>query len=319
MFKALSFLVLLLALSFPKGARAQMTIVSSFNPGSAAEKKYVDPHTTAVMIRSNWSQLEASEGVYNWMQLDSQITSWTGQGKKVAIIASLAADSGVNTATPGYVLQNKQTTTVKCPAFPNPCPVTNTQFFVQREEAFIQALLAHLVPMGSSILYVRVGPMHGGESCPSCFQADPLAWGQESGVMSYLSDLATFVSKLHSPIQMVYDMNSCINNSWAAQMGDIFAKVGLGIGNDAASGKDVNGPGNGDWVVKFAQYPLVYHYLQQQNPDTIADTLKIIPFARTQGVDAFEINESILDAAYDPANPNYAQYHVQLQKVLQLK
>jgi hypothetical protein len=280
----------------------------------------VDPNFSVFMVRVNWDQIETVENVYNWATLTGLMAPFTSQGKQVAIIVSLAADSGVNTATPAYVL--KQTPTVECKTFPDPCPVTDTPFFQSREEALIAALLAHLEPTASQIAYVRVGPVHGGESCPSCYTHQ--AWpGGETAFMNYLQNLADYVAALKSPIKVVYDMNGCINNAWASQMGDIAAGKGLGIGMDSASGADVAAYNSGkqcasNWCAEFKKWPNVYHYLQLYGPDTFPDLLTIVPFARSMGTNAFEIPENMLDAACDTKNPNYKQYGAQLQNVLQI-
>jgi hypothetical protein len=301
----------------------QLVIVSSFNPMSAPEKKYVDGHVSAFMNRINWAQIEVTQGKYNFSTLDSMDSQWILQGKKVALIVSPASDQGVNTATPAYVL-SQTPKTAPCNAFPSPCPITDTAFFEARYEAFIQALLAHLAPISNSVFYVRFGTTGGGESCPHCYLAHP--WpGGEAAFMAYLQNLATFVKNLHSPVQVVFDMNGCINNQWADQMGDIAAGAGLGIGMDSVRASDVTAYSSGkqcssDWCKKFQQYPAVFHYLQSYDPDTIPDVLTYLPFVREQqfNVRALELPEKYLDAAYNPANPSYAQYHVALQKALQL-
>jgi hypothetical protein len=299
-----------------------MTIVSSFNPDTPAFWEYIVPHISTFATRINWAQIETSEGVYNWSALDAMNAPFTSIGKNVAIIVTLAGSSGLsptpgpNTATPAYVVSG--TPSIACPAYPQPLPITVSPFFVAREEAFIQALITHLEASNyaNNVLYVRVGPFQGDLSCPPCYLNNPSAWGGIPGVQAYLTNLAAFVKSLNSSIQICYNVSNCISNAITYGTGQIFANAGLGIGNDSASGGDTQGQSSGDWVSLFAAYPDVYHFLQLQNPDTITDPLVILPFARANGCDAFEIPESYIEIAYNPANIYYAQSHLEAQQAL---
>lgn len=319
-------------------AHSNPLIVASFvpPPGSrwgADFQKYVVPHVDGVMVRVDWKQIESAQGSYDFAPLDREMTPWTKQGKKVAIIVSLLSDAivgrGPNTATPAYVFsadwaqkccKSKPLDTATCPFNSNPIPVVYERPFMAAAEPFIAAVLKHL-EAGNSVLYVRAGFVEGGENAPVC-HGDWPGWSKGK-FLDYISEMSNYIAGLHSSVQFVSNANGAIGDEVAAAEADRMHAAGIGIGMQSLKDTDKDAyergqPCEGGWCAWATKYPGDFRYLQPSGNLSPGALAVYVPFARKLGINALEIFAKDLLVAYDPNYPGYVQYGAAFRAALAL-
>lgn len=246
-----------------------------------------DPHIHGVIINMNWSNVERTQGNYNWAPLNSELAAWSKAGKRVAIAVRFATEVGggtTRTMLPGWE-QARIPTFVSAEDAVVPDYFNAT--FQSDWKAFVGALGAQLSasPYKGAISYVRIATGLGGESwplMPRSYGADmpqlrawgytPAAWEawQKSMLSYYYSVLPSGVHDVYSIAKLDTDPNT--GNpieldvaKWAT------ANFGFGVGQESIPpGSYGGGAGYADinticdWV--HANYPNAYIQFQTAGP-----------------------------------------------------
>lgn len=113
---------------------------------SGTQSEDVLEYTSAGYARFNWSELEPSEGVYNWQPIDDAIAYWKAHGKGFAfgVMNANTADYAAAYVTPKWVFdagaQSTQTTLANGSI--QYTPVWNDTVFMKKVTNFVNALAA---------------------------------------------------------------------------------------------------------------------------------------------------------------------------------
>lgn len=119
--------------------------------GKKMQSGYTFPEVDYVAIGTHWSDLERSEGKYDFSKLDKFYDYWAAQGKKV-MLRSMIEDVG--TSTPGYILRRLAASEIQeremigRPGSYKEVDCRNP-FYQARLAAFLSALAQHYSPSGS--------------------------------------------------------------------------------------------------------------------------------------------------------------------------
>jgi hypothetical protein len=283
-----------------------------------------DPHIDGVIINMNWSNVERTQGNYDWAPLNNELAAWSNAGKHVSIAVRFATEVGGGTTRsmlPGWEQARIPTflDTIQNAVIPDYFNAT----FQSDWKAFVGALGAQLQasPYKGAISYVRIATGLGGESwpvMPKSYSADmpqltawgytPAAWEawQKSMLSYYYSVLPSGVHDVYSIARLDTDPNT--GNpieldvaKWAT------ANFGFGIGQEAIpSGSYGSGPGYADinticdWV--HANYPNAYIQFQTAGPlSSTSEESGIISNAEAHWARSIEWYESgITNSAYQP-------------------
>lgn len=281
-----------------------------------------DPHIHGVIINMNWSNVERTQGNYNWTPLNSELAAWSNAGKRVAIAVRFATEVGggtTNSMLPGWEQVRIPTfvDTIQNSVIPDYFNAT----FQADWKLFVGALGAQLQasPYKGAISYVRIATGLGGESfpvMPKSYTADmpqlkawgytPAAWEawQKSMLSYYYSVLPSGVHDVYSIVRLDTDPNT--GNpieldvaKWAT------ANYGFGVGQEAIpAGSYGGGAGYADinticdWV--HANYPNAYIQFQTAGPlSSTSEESGIINDAEAHWARSIEWYESgVTDAAY---------------------
>lgn len=319
----------IMVLSLTITAMAQKpAIVASFLPehGGHHERmeklfeEYVLPHVDAVMERYEWSELEPSQGNYDFSQMDADIAHWQSKGKKTALIISLVSDRiderFSNTATPEWVMSRVPTETCEHVAN-HKIPVIYDSKTMALTQPFILAVLKHLDTKAPWILYDRTGFWHGGENSVECKKNQPIP-----AVVKYMRAMAEFVHENHPDgTRFVSSCSAWNTTDYPDQLCKVFARYGIGIGIQMLNAQDKMNyqsgrPCTGNWCENFKAHPEVYKYLQPEVRQPPENLLVYVPFAASLGVNAIELRLSDLSIAYYPKNPSYAEFGERYRAIL---
>jgi hypothetical protein len=248
-----------------------------------------DPHIHGVIINMNWSNVERTQGNYNWTPLNNELAAWSKAGKRVAIAVRFTAEVGgagtTRTMLPGW--EQARIPTFVDTTLNSIIPDYFNATFQSDWKAFVGALGAQLQasPYKGAISYVRIATGLGGESwpvMPRSYSADmprlkawgytPAAWEawQKDMLSYYYSVLPSGVHDIYSIVKL--DTNPSTGNpiqldvaKWAT------ANYGFGVGEEAIpSGSFGSGAGWADinticdWV--HANYPNAYIQFQTAGP-----------------------------------------------------
>ena len=237
-----------------------------------------------------------------------------------------------NTSTPGYVLgaltghiyydcgYGQQTTP---PALPGGFPAVWLQAYYQPYQAFIQAVLNHYSPTGTSILanyigYIRFGLSAGGEVYPFC---DP-GEAADSDWTSYVGVMDPWFHQQGSPIQLMASINQDDAESGYSlpdtDAGDAWTSS-IGFGSQGLQQKDYeSGVCTSDWCASFATYynkppagvpvelqtvllsdPIPGDPIVRNTPSQTGSLSQLLPFAIANHAEIFEIYPFDLLYAFD--------------------
>jgi len=284
-----------------------------------------DPHIHGVIINMNWSNVERTQGSYNWAPLNSELAAWSNAGKRVAIAVRFTAEVGgagtTRTMLPGWEQARIPVfvDTIENSLIPDYFNAT----FQADWKAYVGALGAQLQasPYKGAISYVRIATGLGAESWPvmpksrSADMPQLQAWGYTPAAWEawQKSMLSFYHSVLPSGIHDVYsitrlDTNPSTGNpieldvaKWAT------ANFGFGVGEESIpSGSFGSGAGYADinticdWV--HANYPNAYIQFQTAGPlSSAAAESGIISNAEAHWARSIEWYESgVTDSAYQP-------------------
>lgn len=317
---------ILVVLALAVSALAQKpVVVASFlpKPGSPKERmfeQYILPHVDAVMVRYDWKELEPTPGGFTFDALDADIAKWQSHGKKTAVIVSIVSDTinttRSNTSTPEWALSQMPLQNCRFIGA-NQVPIMQDPKTMALTQPFILAVLKHLDTKAPWILYVRIGFYRGGEDTPLCKENQ----GQQSAV-AYLRSMAEFVHQNHSGKTQVVASASRAWPGFSKKVAETLVANDIGIGIQMLSAQDKlnyasNLPCTGDWCEIFKAHPSSYKYLQPEVRQPPSGLLDYYPFAETFGINAIELRVTDLSIAYNPADPNYAEYGAQYRAVLE--
>ena len=291
--------VLILVLNVSSGALAADVMAfnapqSKYAPNWSNFQTYVKPHINGITEMCGWSQMETSQGVYDFASCDKAVQSYVGTSLKIGIvIAPISFQS--NTFTPAYVysyayaqsLGAKQLDYCVCKgslaSYPgsgktemNSCahagdttayPAVWETPFQTAYRAFIAAAMAHYnsVSWKSQIAYIRFGRSSGGETNDRC---EPQLITIAGSIDNLQSDWVgnaqgndTFEAKqTHTfPLENSVACSPSAGCSWADDEAATATSLGIGIGSEGAANHDITAynegrPTDSDWAHLFDTY-----------------------------------------------------------------
>lgn len=267
---------------------------SKYAPNWSNFQTYVKPHIDGITEMCGWSQIEASQGVYDFSSCDKSVQSYIGTPLKIGIVIA-PISFGSNTFTPAYVytyayaqsLGAKQLDYCVCndnlSSYPgsghtpmNSCAHSNdtTAYpavwetpFQTAYRAFIAASMAHFnsVSWKSQIAYIRFGRSSGGETNDRC----------ETELIKLVGSIDTLhsdwvgnaqgndtieSSQPHTfPLENSIACSPSAGCSWADEEAATATSLGIGIGSEGASNHDIYAynlgrPTDSDWAHLFDTY-----------------------------------------------------------------
>jgi hypothetical protein len=266
----------------------------------------------------NWSNVERTQGSYNWAPLNNELAAWANAGKRVVIAVRFANEVGT-----GMMPSWEQ---ARIPTFSDAVensviPDYFSPTFQSDWKAFVGALGAQLQasPYKSAISYVRIATGLGGESWPlmpksySTYMPQLKAWGytpaaweawQKSMLSYYYSVLPSGVHDIYSIVKL--DTNPSTGNPIQLDVAEwATATFGFGVGEESIpSGSFGSGAGWADinticdWV--HANHPNAYIQFQTAGPlSSTSEENGIISNAEAHWARSIEWYESgVIDSAY---------------------
>lgn len=246
-----------------------------------AFQTYVRPHINGIAEICGWSNIETSQGVYNFSSCDKEVTNYVGTGLKIGIVIAPISFSS-NTFTPSYVYSSSYAQSVgakqldycvcngSLATYPgsgrtpmNTCahsgdttayPAVWEVPFQTAYRALITAAMAHYnsVSWKSQIAYIRFGRSSGGETNDRC----------ESQLLTLVNNN---IDTLHNdwvgnaqgndtheanqphtfPLQNSVACSPAGGCSWADEEAATQTSMGIGIGSEGASNHDITTYGEG--------------------------------------------------------------------------
>jgi hypothetical protein len=277
--KTLAAFVLALMLSPVANAADVMSMNPPQGPGApnwSSFQTYIAPHISGVTFICGWSQIETSEGAYDFSNCDSKITNWEGTSFKIGIIFSPISFQS-NTYTPAYVysqayaqsLGARQLDYCVCNNnsvgnYPgsgktamNTCahvgdttayPAVWEPPFQVPYRKFIAAAMAHYngVSWKSQIAYIRFGRGTGGETTDRCEnQLLTLVGGSINTLEADWVGNAEGNDTLEAQQAHTFPLQNsvgCSNEggcSWADAEAANAVSLGIGIGSEGVSNEDI--------------------------------------------------------------------------------
>lgn len=278
-----------------KGPRAVQAILfpvlTSSSPIFSGFMANVLPHITGVSVSLPWSQIETSQGVYDFTSYDANLKPYLNAGRKVNLIVWPATEGGSNTSTPSYVFSTAYAAQVGapnpqdvsyCTSYPGTGALSNTIAnintpgfdntglpvsyelpFMTAYQNFIQAVIAHYngnatTPIG----YIRFGMSQGGESSPECNQYWPNY--SENVYIGYVTTMTQWITAQNPQMTILEDLHavgapSSPDYTYASQEGAIAVANSEGFGTNGWQQGDItnfgnNQPCDSNWCFLFAQY-----------------------------------------------------------------
>jgi len=200
--------------------------------------------------------------------------------------------------------------------------------FMSNYQAFLAAAVKKYGD-NSSVGYIRFGLGLGGETFPACMFALKNK-GFSGGVWrKYILEMLDFEKSLNSPKQLMVGINTFGHPpdlGFAEAVAQRAMEHGIAIGSQGLSMEDMRNDQSGapcaaDWCRNFhkarGKVALELQNLKASNPDRsgpIGSEVDLLPFALKMGAQIFEIYPEDWFVAYDPSNPDYAQYHQEYQR-----
>jgi len=301
-----------------------------------------------------WGMIDQGPGAspqYDWSALDEEIAPWTVAGKKVNLIVWANSDSTAATCSDGTA-----STTGNCaiPAYvwqqlgPSNYVSCSSQYGTQRIPNYLdqagfqipyqQFMAAVVQKYGSSpaIGYIRIGLGHGGETIPvSSWNDSSSACGQafaKWGVTvtsweTYLAGMLSYEAGLRSPKQLMVGVTPMgVRSAVPNYVAPLAVPMHVGFGSQGWQQSDITNYPNctANWCNLFAEFagqgvPLELQTVLESCPDRSCATgslVDLVPFAVAHNATVLEIYYSDWLIAFDPANPDYAQYGAAYAQVL---
>ena len=276
-----------------------------------------------------WSEIDRGPGAsprYDFSHVEQQMGPWIQAGKQVNLIGWAVAYGGKRVATPDYVLRDVQS--VSCEHAGGPVPVFWEKGFMDNYQQFMKAAVEHF-GSNRAVGYIRFGLGLGGETYPACMYTlkekgfTPQVWRK------YIFDMLDYEASLNSPKTLMVGINS-FGQPPDLEFADAVARRAvqdkIAIGSQGLSTEDLSADQAGspcavDWCKMFREaggkVALELQSVKQSNPDRqgrVGSMVDLLPFALKLHTQIFEIYAQDWLLAYDPEDPNYAQYHEEYQR-----
>ena len=308
---------------------------------------YVLPSTLFSMVTVSmiWSDIETSQGVYDFSTFDTQIQQFITAGKKVNIVTWPISPNGINTYTPAYIfttawassLGASQLTVDTCSAMhgngtpTSGMPTPYETPFKQGLKNFYTQIINHY-NNNPNIGYIRLGLAVGGDFFPRCSSVMP---GYTLTVWeNYAKEMNDFEAALHPTVKLIQSVMLTGADVEAANA--VNDSISIGIQGWQISDNTAT-TCTSDWCALFAQYtgkvwPLELQTINYSEADGVTTTenptgslIDLIPFAASHHADVLELYLVDWLLALDPnyANlngqdivPAYAQYALAYYNVI---
>jgi hypothetical protein len=294
---------------------------------------------------------------FDWSKVETAISQWTQASKSVNLLIWAGGSyTSPNYATPAWVFNPPGPSPTPVPTIPN-CtndgnlPVFFNPVYVSLYQQFMSTVMARY---GSDprVGYIRFGMSQGNENNAFCLPGMITAAQQEG--YSQVVDQNTFATYVWEPYldsMMKYEvslphtatLDIAVNPfgspfqpsvpDWQAQ---VATGLGFAIGNEGLSQTDETAWNNnpqpnpnpndtciGDWCNLFNIYRgRNAEHIQLLGPSNPAGTgegslVTLFPFASQFGAQIYEMYPSDFSIAYNVNDPNYKQYGLGYQRVLQ--
>ncbi len=278
-----------------------------------------------------WNQIDRGPGAsprYDFSHVEEQMEPWIKAGKEVNLISWAVGYGGKHQVTPDYVF--KQADSVECQNG-GQVPVFWDKAFMGNYQQFMKEIAQHF-SNNPAVGYIRFGLGIGGETFPVCMYALREKGFSAPVWRKYLFDMLDYEATLKSPKTFMVGINTFgepPNIDFVDAVADRALQDNIAIGSQALSMDDPRADKAGepcavDWcqVFRVAQgkVPLELQTLEETNPDRtgkVGSLADLLPFALQLHTQIFEIYTQDWLIAYDPEDPNYAQYHAEYQKALE--
>ena len=280
------------------------------------------PLITDVTVAMKWSDIETSQGVYNFNTFDAQLTHFYAAGKKVNIVTQPISPSGINKFTPDYIFTPEwaaslgvpQLDVITCSSFAgngtanSGMPVPYEVPFKQGLKNFFTQLINHY-KNNANIGYIRLGLAIGGDFYPRCSTVMP---GFSAQVWTdYAAEMNAFEASLQPGMQLMQSVCqiTSANDGNADIEAENAVKNGISIGVQGWEISDnTSKTCTSDWCALFEKYsgkisPLELQTLAASDPTGISQTgslIDLIPFAVTHKAQILELYTIDWLLALDP-------------------
>ena len=289
---------------------------------------YVLPSSliTDVTVAMKWSDIETTQGVYDFSTFYAQLNHFYTAGKKVNIVTQPISPSGRNTFTPAYIfspdwassLGVSQLDVITCSSFagdgtPNSgMPVPYEVPFKQGLKNFFTQVINHY-KNNPNIGYIRLGLAIGGDFFPRCSTVmpgfSPKMW------TDYAAEMNLFEASLNPTMQLMQSVCqiTSANDGNADIEADNAVKNGISIGVQGWEISDNTAKTcTSDWCALFDKYygkigPLELQTLAASDPTGVSQTgslLDLIPFAVAHKAQILELYTLDWLLALDPNYSN---------------
>ena len=322
----LLFLLLLTAACFAQKVRFSLLFppMKTGDPYWNDVNSYVlpSPLITDVTVAMKWSDIETSQGVFNFNTFDAQLQHFYSAGKKVNIVTQPISPSGKNTFTPAYIFTPEWATSlgvaqldvITCSSFagdgsPNSgMPVPYEVPFKQGLKNFFTQVINHY-KNNANIGYIRLGLAIGGDFFPRCSSVmpgfSPKVW------TDYAAEMNAFEASLNPTMQLMQSVCqiSSANDGNADIEAENAVKNGISIGVQGWEISDNTAKTcTSDWCALFDKYsgkisPLELQTLAASDPTGASQTgslVDLIPFAVTHKAQILELYTIDWLLALDP-------------------
>lgn len=273
--------------------------------------KYVLPSHlyTMVTIGMIWSEIETSQGVYNFNTFDSLMQQFVKVGKKINIVTWPISPSGVNTYTPAYIFTKDWATSLGSPQLsvdtckemqgngqPNsgmPAPYETP--FKQGLKNFYAQVISHY-KNNRDIGYIRLGLAVGGDFFPRCSSVMP---GYTLQVWeNYAKEMNDFEASQNPTMQLMQSV--ILTGADVEAANAVNDNISIGVQGWQIS-DNTAATCTSDWCALFAKYtgkigPLELQTINSSQPDGVTSQsnatgslIDLIPFAVSHKADVLEL------------------------------
>jgi hypothetical protein len=230
--------------SFPANVEHDQTGYGVYEVGNLS-----NPRIGAVAVNLNWSDVEPTQGHFNWTPADKEINGWAAAGKHFALVLRYASDyAGAPCAKTYQYLPSWEAADIPtlCSTAGNLLPDYFDPRFIRDVTGYVAAAAKHIASLrhNERLLYVRIGVGVAGEGypCINCSSLDlqRLAqWGYSvsawaSWQESMLAAFQQSVRPLGAP-QLIYplgdgDLDALTKTSVSQEVAYWAASHGMGVG-----------------------------------------------------------------------------------------
>ncbi|MEI8273629.1 MAG: T9SS type A sorting domain-containing protein [Paludibacter sp.] len=280
------------------------------------------PLITDVTVAMKWSDIETSQGIYDFSTFDAQLIHFYTAGKKVNIVTQPISPSGKNSFTPAYIFTPEwasslgvaQLDVITCSSFAGDgsansgLPVPYEVPFKQGLKNFFTQVINHY-KNNANIAYIRLGLAIGGDFYPRCSSVMP---GFSTKVWTdYAAEMNSFEASLNPTMQLMQSVCqiSSANDGNADIEAENAVKNGISIGVQGWEISDNTAKTcTSDWCALFEKYsgkisPLELQTLAASDPTGISQTgslVDLIPFALAHKAQMLELYTIDWLLALDP-------------------